>query len=285
MRKGGLISLGIVWSLLIVLPVAALLGESFQAQFWSAGTWGLLFNSLLLGAFVSLLSTLLGTLAAFLLAKGNLPFKPLLKILLLIPLLLPPYIFTVAWVDFLLTLGVSGSFIYSMPTAIGVLALVLMPVSMLMIESALQQISPNLEASALLVSSYPAVLLQIVLPLVKPAILASLLLTFVLAVSEFTVPAFLSVRVMTTEIFTQFSAFYDYPAAITQSAWLVLLCGAGLWIEFRYIAGRPFTAISLKENHRPFLPFARHRYRLGGVGLLYTGLTAVLPWEQCLTRL
>ncbi len=155
---------------------------------------------------------------------------------------------------------------------------------MLVVESALERISSNLEAAALLAGPYPVVLRRIVLPLIRPAILSSLLLTFVLAVSEFTVPAFLSVRVLTTEIFTRFSAFYDFPAAISQAAWLVMLCGAGLWLESRCLASQPFTAVSLKDNHARFVPLARHTNRLAGIVTCYVVLTAFLPLGAMLAQ-
>jgi iron(III) transport system permease protein len=58
------------------------------------------------------------------------------------------------------------------------------------------------------------VLWQITLRLIAPTIAATALIIFVLALSEFGVPALLRVRVFTTEVFTAFAALYDFGAGV-----------------------------------------------------------------------
>ena len=50
-------------------------------------------------------------------------------------------------------------------------------------------------------------------PLMLPTLAASGLIVFVLAISDFAVPALLRTRVYTTEVFTAFAAFYDFTRA------------------------------------------------------------------------
>ena len=65
---------------------------------------------------------------------------------------------------------------------------------------------------------------RITLPLAAPQVSAAALVVFVLAVSEFGVPGLLRVRVYTTEVFTAFSALYDFPRAVSLAVPLLLLC-------------------------------------------------------------
>jgi iron(III) transport system permease protein len=58
---------------------------------------------------------------------------------------------------------------------------------------------------------------------VIPSVLAAALIIFVLAVSDFGVPALLRVRVFTTEIFTAFAALYDFARATALAIPLLLL--------------------------------------------------------------
>ncbi len=201
-----------------------------------------------LASSVSVLATGLGLSIGFILSKSALPRKNFLRLLLL-PLFLPAYIITVAWVDFLLFLGLSTPLIYNAITVVFVLTIIYTPVAILIFSSAIAHISASQEEAAWLMAPYPQVFFRIVLPLIKPALISSFLLIFLLAISEFTVPAFLSVSVLTTDIFIQFSAFYNYQAAIAQSSFLIIICLVCLIIERRLLGDRPFLTVT-GRSHR-----------------------------------
>ena len=101
--------------------------------------------------------------------------------------LLPPYIVALAWVN--LGWDWLSEWTYSLPAAIVVLSLVLYPLSMLATEVAMRRIDGRLEEAGLIVASPGRVLRGITLPLVAPSVVAAALIIFVLAVSEFGVPA------------------------------------------------------------------------------------------------
>ena len=114
---------------------------------------------------------------------------------------------------------------YSLPAAAVVLALVYYPIVMLATEAALRQMDPHLEDVALIVAPPGRVLARITLPLTAAAIAGAALIVFVLAVSEFGVPALLRVRVYTTEVFTAFAALYDFGRATALTLPLLVLAG------------------------------------------------------------
>jgi len=87
------------------------------------------------------------------------------------------------------------NWIHSLPAAVAVLTIVLYPLSMLITEAAVRGIEPRLEEAASLAARPGRVLWRITLPLVMPSVLAAALVIFVLAVSDFGVPALLRVRV------------------------------------------------------------------------------------------
>lgn len=173
----------------------------------------LLLKSAGLAFSVAAIATVIGGIFAFTLTKTNLPMKNIFKLVFLIPLFISPYIFAVSWVDFFVMFGNGKSFIYSTFGVVFVLSLIFSPLSMIIISSSLANLSSRLEEAGSMITTYPKIVLKIVLPLIKPALISSFILVFVLAISEFSVPAFLSVNVFTTEIFTQFSAFYNYDLA------------------------------------------------------------------------
>jgi iron(III) transport system permease protein len=200
--------------------------DNYRQLFTEPRRRDLLLTSSLLGGGTAIVATMLGTPLGLLLARSALPAKRLLRMALVVPLVVPPYVIALAWV--LLT-GPAGllakvlgrdllsSWTYSLTGAVVVLGLGFYPLSMLATEAAARQVDGRLEEAALLVGRRRRVLYRITLPLIAPTVAAAALIIFVLAVSEFGVPALLRVRVFTTEVFTAFAAFYDFGAGVALS--------------------------------------------------------------------
>ncbi len=229
----------------------------------------LLAGSIFLAFSVALLSTLLGTLLGFLLYKTGVRFRGFFKILLLVPLFISPYILAVAWKDFFFLFFGTTAFISSFAGVILVLTTVFTPLALLITGSALTAIDARLEESGLVITGVRNTVLKITLPLIKPAILSSFVLVFIFSISDFYVPAFLGVRVFTTEIFTQVSAFYNHSLAILQSTLLILICILLLLAEGKYIADAPFLAVGSKGDAHKFYDLKK---------LNRTGLLIIAGW-------
>jgi iron(III) transport system permease protein len=218
----------LVFAVCCLLPVGYLLLVSlgttdvFSALMLDARQRGLLVNTAVLGVGTALAATAIGAPLGVCLARIALPRKALLRIALAAPLVLPPYLVGLAWTY----LGgpLLPDWTYSLPAAVVILSLVFYPLSMLATEVAMRRIDGRLEEAALVVAAPGRVFRRITLPLAAPAVCAAGLMIFVLAISEFGVPALLRVRVYTTEIFTAFAALYDFGRAIVLAVPLLLLC-------------------------------------------------------------
>ena len=272
----------------VILPLLSIFVDSFvdeksgftlanYEQIFDSKTLFLLLSSLKLAFWVSSIATLLGGFFAFVLTKTDLPLRGLFRFLFLTPLFLSPYILTLSWVDFFLQFEGGEGFIYSFWGAVFVLSLVFMPLSMIIISSSLSNINSRLEEAGLMITTYPRVVLQIILPLVLPAILSSSILIFVLTLSEFSVPAFLSIEVLTTEIFRQFSAFYNYGVALANSVLLVIVSVSFLMIDRYYLLKGSFFSIGTKAHHSKTIELGRSKYLLLGLCLLYLMLFVATP--------
>jgi iron(III) transport system permease protein len=279
--------LSLLFALIALLPIVSLLfgslgfnstveGNAYSILFKSR-TFCHLLNTIGIGATVSTFCTFLGFILGFILSKTALPQKRLFKVLLLIPLFLPPYIFAVAWVDLFVLSGLSPQIIYSSKGAIFVLTIIYTPIAILIFSNALQHINASMEEAALLMAPYRKVVFSIILPLIKPAVFSSFLLIFILAIAEFSVPAFLSVQVLTTDIFTQFSAFYNYNTAIVQSGILILFCVVGLLVESFYLADRPYLTVGNKSQLSILVSFSRQKRLMLAIVVFYILLSTFLP--------
>jgi len=238
---------------------------------------GLLLKSIVIASAVGILSTVFGILIGFLIYKTDLRYRNFFKIALLIPLFISPYIWAVAWKDLFFLLVGNTDFIYSDYGVVLVLTTVFTPLSFLIIGSALLNIDSALEESGLMITEFKNVLIKITLPLIKPAVYGSFILVFIFSISEFSVPAFLGVEVFTTEIFKQFSAFYNHSVAILQSLLLVVICVLLLLSERKYLSGAPFLSIGNKGTKSKIYRFGTGNY----YGILFLAVwfvvTSLLP--------
>ena len=221
-------------------------------------------SSLILASTTTILSSFIGIPAGFFLTKINLPLKRFFKICFFIPLIIPSYIIGIDWVNLLGKTGFLNNllsqytflspefvpnFIYSIYGASFILSINFFPVVMLVTEYALKSINPRLEESGLVVGSVFQVFRQITLPLIAPAILSSMMIVFVLSLSEFGVPSLLQVNVLTTQIFTQFSAFYNEKAATAIAFPLIVITFILIMLEQIYMRGKSFEILGRTSSN------------------------------------
>ena len=231
----------------------------------------LLFNSLLLGGGSAVLAAVLGTPLGVLLARVDIPAKRFVRLALLVPLVVPPYILALAWIyvggsaglaAMLLGCDLLSDWTYSTTGAVLVLGLSYYPIVMLAAEFAARGVGAHLEEAALLVAKPGSVFRRITAPLMAPSIAAAALLVFVLALAEFGVPGLLRVPVFTTEVFTAFAALYDFGRA-TALALPLLLVTLSAGVAVRLLIGERIIVAS--RTVRKGLPLSLGKWRLPAV--------------------
>jgi len=245
----------------------------------------LLLTSIQLGTGTAVLATAIGVPLGMLLARADLPAKRFLRVALIVPLVLPSYMLALAWIYVGGSAGLAAQLIgrdllsrwtYSLTGAILVLGLSLYPLSMLATEAAARRVEASLEEAALLVAGVRRTMWSITLPLIAPSIAGAALLTFVLALSEFSVPAVLRVGVFTTEVFTAFAALYDFGAATARATpMLALALIAGVVVNLvvgdRWLTSRRSTRTGLP------LPLGRCRALAIAGSAIVLAFAVVLP--------
>lgn len=264
-----------IFLFITVLPIIWMFGNSifengafsffyYRNIFLTQEYVGVIINSLILAAVTTALSAFLGVPAGFFLTRVNIPFQKVLKICFLIPFVIPSYITGIAWTNLLGRTGFINTvlskytflpsesvseFIYSLYGASFILSMTFFPVIMLLTEYALKNINPRLEESGLISGSAFQVLRRITLPLIAPAILSGVLIVFVLSLSEFGVPSLLQVNVLTTQIFTQFSAFYNEKTATALAFPLIAITMVVIMLERVYLRGKSFEVLGRTSSN------------------------------------
>lgn len=213
-----------LFALFCISPIVWMLFGSAGSGSLSAVAMGLaderqqslIVNTLALGSGVTVFALLIGAPVGIILARCNPRRVWLARMIFAVPLVLPSYVLGLAWI--VLFDEHTSVWVYGIPAAVVVLGFSLYPIVMLATEAAVRSVSARLEEAGELAASPARVFKNITLPLIATALSASLLIVFVLAVSDFAVPGVLRVRVYTTEVFTAFAALYDFRLATTLAA-------------------------------------------------------------------
>ncbi len=228
LRLGSWVYLGLV----LGFPLAALLWHFPEIQPGLEAFLSRAFrNTLLVASGTALLSLLIGSGAAFVLAKISLPGTRLLSLLLVTPIFFVPYQMALAW-DALLPSGLNA-WLFSPAGVIGVLTSSFSPVVFWFAWIAFKAVPPEEEEAGLMTAPPGTVFRRITLTKVYPALLAGTFLVFILAFTELGVPTYLGVPVLPYEVLIQFSTLYDFRAAVAASWPMAALGVLLLFLEYR----------------------------------------------------
>lgn len=146
-------------------------------------------NSLIVGISASVLATTLGILAARAITRYRFPGRRSINGLIMAPLVLPEIIVAISMLLVMLQLGLS----LSLFTVVLGHVLICIPYSMTVLISGFEGFDRSLEeASADLGESAFGTFRRVTLPMVMPAIISSLLVSFTISLDEFIIAFFLT---------------------------------------------------------------------------------------------
>ena len=161
-------------------------------------SWTLLKNSLLVSALTTLLTTVIGFLTALFLAGLEPHRRRFFLGIAAMALALPPFLVTGCWLHLLGLTGVWRGWlpfdIYSLGGTVWILSLMLWPISLLLVLGAWQRLEPAQLEGEPSMSGW-SLIRWLLLPLARNALAQSAVVTFVLALNNFAVPAILQVKV------------------------------------------------------------------------------------------
>lgn len=187
--------------------------------------WPLLQNSLLVAGSVTALAVGFGLIAALWLATLEARWRNLFLALAVVALALPPFLVTNCWISLLGETGTLRAWlpfkIYSLGGTIWILTLLLWPITLLATLAAWRRLeAAQLECEPAMTGF--ALLRWLLVPVAKGELALAAVLTFVLALNNFAVPAILQTKVLPDEMWVQFNTKFDTMAALRLSVPLVI---------------------------------------------------------------
>lgn len=241
---------------------------------------GAIVNSLVLSLLTVLVSTVIGLLYAFFLARVKLRVPRTLFLTLgTIPLVMPPFVGAYSWVNLLGRNGIITNFVESMtalqlPSIYGMGGMVLAmsvtgwPYVFLLAYGALSLGDPSLEESAQVMGAGPfRRLMSVTFPLVIPATLTGAILVFMLTIGDFGTPAILGGNqyVIPTLIYFRITGSLDFNSASAMALVSVAISLLCLAILRFYIQRRDYTTVTSRARS---VPRSDNRL-LGWIGTLF----------------
>ncbi|CAH1658792.1 Iron(III) transport system permease protein [Hyphomicrobiales bacterium] len=297
---------------LVVLPLAPTVYQSFRdlPLYDSGGTLTLsayarllgsreflvaLGNTLTVAVGATLLAQILGVCCALVVARTDMPARRFVGSLMLWPLYLSQLVLALGWIvaygpSGLVTLWL-GQWLGSPPWnlySLGGLTIVagcsLAPLTYMYCVDAARTVDPALEDAMRMSGAGPLrALFAVTVPLIRPALTASLVLNFVLCLELFSLPLLLGVpsgyEFLTTFIYSHgFEASPPDHALVGALAVVLLLIASLLVMVQGKLVGdrRRFVTVSGKAGQRRLAPLGAWRWPLAGFALAYIGLTTVV---------
>jgi iron(III) transport system permease protein len=252
-------------------------------------------NSLIACTGGTALAVAIGLLFSWIVVRTDTPWKGFIAAASLIPLFVPPLVAGVAWS--ILGSPKSGLLntmmrwagldwqidLYSMTGLILVFGMYYAPYVYMFTASALRNMDPSLEEAAEIAGVGPVrTLFTVTFPLIAPAIISGMLLSFIVMLGIYGIPAVLgapaNISVLTTYIFklTNWSPpLYSTAAAV--AIILMVVTGALVLIQQRVLTGKSFITVAGKAFRPRPLALGRWRWLTLALALLYLFVVVVLP--------
>jgi ABC-type Fe3+ transport system permease subunit len=188
--------------------------------------WLLIKNSFFVAGLTTVLAVSLGLVAALWVTGLGTRSRNLFLAFAFMALALPPFLVTNCWLHFLGHTGVWRGWlpfdIFSLGGSVWILTLLTWPITLLMVWSAWTQLEPSQLESDPAVTGW-TLIRGILLPIGRPALAQAAVLTFVLALNNFAVPAILQTKVFPDEVWIRFNTTFDTIGAIGLSWPLILV--------------------------------------------------------------
>lgn len=254
-------------------------------------TW----NSLVICTGGTMIAVFIGLLFSWITVRTNTPLRRFIEVAAMLPLFVPPLVAAFAWgllgsprtglinVAFsFMGIPLSVNF-YSTAGMIFIFGIYYAPYVYMFTASALKNMDPSLEEAAEISGVGPfRTLFTIVFPLITPAILSGTLLSFVVMLGIYGIPAALGtpaqISVLTTYIYGLISwSPPNYNAAAASSVILIAVTAFCVFLQEKVMKGRSYVTVSGKSFRPKQLDLGKWKWATLAFALTYLLLGVILP--------
>lgn len=268
--------------------------DLFTSRLAKTNLWTPVWNTVLLAVFTCLISILFGGVFAFLVTRTNMKFRKYLSSIFIFPYIMPQWTLAVVWQNLFYSNAVTGTsngLLVSLsgiampkwwclglfPSAV-VLGLHYAPFAYIMIGGIFRNMDANLEEAATILDTPKwRIMCRVTLPMVKPAILSTILLVFGSAMGSYPVPHYLGLTTLSTK-YVSMNSKYTGEASILA---IIMMIFGILILGFNQISlksRKSYTTVTGKSGQISKINLGKvGKYAIGVLLIVVTFFTSIFP--------
>lgn len=268
--------------------------DLFTSKLAKTNLWTPMINTVLLAVFTCLISIVFGGLFAFLITRTNLKFKKYLSSIFIFPYIMPQWTLAVVWQNLFNSNAVTGTSNGLLASLFGfmapkwwcqgllpcalVLGLHYAPFAYIMIGGIFRNMDANLEEAATILDTPKwKIMTRVTLPMVKPAILSTILLVFGSAMGSYPVPHYLGLTTLSTKYVSMNSKYTGEASilAIIMMIFGILILGMN---QMSLKSRKSYTTVTGKSGQISKINLGKvGKYVIGIVLIVITFFTSIFP--------
>ncbi len=268
--------------------------DLFTSRMAKTNLWTPLLNTLWLAVGTCLVSILYGGVFAFLVTRTNMAWRKYLSSIFIFPYIMPQWTLAVVWQHMFNSNAVTGTsngllaatlgiampkwWCQGMFPSVMVLGLHYAPFAYILIGGIFRNMDANLEEAATILDTPKwRTMWKITLPMVKPAILSTILLVFGSSMGSYPVPHYLGLTTLSTK-YVSMNSKYTGEASILAIIMMVFGVAIMLMNQLSLTSRKSYTTVTGKSGQISKINLGkRGRYIIALILVILTFFTSIFP--------
>jgi len=267
--------------------------DLFTSKLAKSNLWKPLWNTVLLSVGTCVVSILYGGIFAFLITRTNLAWRQYLSSIFIFPYIMPQWTLAVVWQNLFYSTKITGTsdgllaslfhiympkwFCQGLFPSLMVLGLHYAPFAYILIGGIFRNMDANLEeAATILDTPKHRIMFRITLPMVKPAILSTILLVFGSAMGSYPVPHYMQLTTLSTKYVSMISK-YTGEAGILAIIMMVFGIAIMLLNQLSLTSRKSYTTVTGKSGQISKINLGAAKYVLAIILVILTFFTSIFP--------
>lgn len=268
--------------------------DLFTSKLAKTNLWIPLLNTMLLAVGTCVVSILFGGIMAFLVTRTNLAWKKYLSSIFIFPYIMPQWTLAVVWQHMFNSNAVTGTqngllaalsgitmplwWCKGLFPSLLVLGMHYAPFAYILIGGIFRNMDANLEEAATILDTPKwKIMTRITLPMVKPAILSTILLVFGSAMGSYPVPHYLGLTTLSTK-YVSMNSKYTGEASVL--AIIMMLFGVAIMLmnQISLTSRKNYTTVTGKSGQISKIQLGKlGRYIIALILVILTFFTSIFP--------
>jgi len=267
--------------------------DLFTSKLARTNLWTPLINTVYLAVGTCVVSILYGGTFAFLITRTNMAFRKYLSSIFIFPYIMPQWTLAVVWQNLFWSTRITGTsdgllvslfqiympkwFCQGLFPSLMVLGLHYAPFAYILIGGIFRNMDANLEeAATILDTPKQRIMFRITLPMVKPAILSTILLVFGSAMGSYPVPHYMGLTTLSTK-YVSMNSKYTGEASILAIIMMVFGVGIMLLNQISLTSRKSYTTVTGKSGQISKINLGAGKYIIAIVLIVLTFFTSIFP--------